>query len=113
MSCTDGCAAVGLECTEAAQLLHNGDVDSSAELLALIAELGGSCSASSCTSSDNNGAPNFSDDACFTSDSDRALDTFNCDHVAGGSTAKRRLCYCSGAPTPAPTPTPTRRTGAR
>ena len=108
MSCTDGCAAVGLECTEAAQLLHNGDVDSSAELLALIAELGGSCSASSCTSSDNNGAPNFSDDACFTSDSDRALDTFNCDHVAGGSTAKRRLCYCSGAPTPAPTPTPSR-----
>ena len=42
VSCTDGCAAVGLECTEAAQLLHNGDVDSSAELMSVIAALGGS-----------------------------------------------------------------------
>ena len=85
-SCTDGCAAVGLECTEAGLHAHNDDVDSSAELLALITALGGSCSATTCNTNygTSYGAPNFGDAICFVSDAGRTLDTFDCDHVAGG-----------------------------
>ena len=42
LSCDDGCAAVGLVCSEEQLYANDGDVDSEDEALALIATVGGS-----------------------------------------------------------------------
>ena len=120
LSCTDGCAAHGLACSEEQLFAHNGDVDSSAEVLALVTEVGGATSATECGDSygDYPAVPNFKSDTCWISDTNRALSTFDCDMAHPTNPDVHRLCYCfstdatpsarpSATPSLAPQPLPT------
>ena len=103
LSCDDGCAAVGLVCSEEQLYANDGDVDSDVEALALIATVGGlgpaSCSDNYGTGS---GVPAWVEGtSCFYSTSGRALDTFDC-ATAPPQPAEHRLCYCHEPATTAP-----------
>ena len=95
LSCTDGCAAYGLACSAEQLFAHNEDVDSSAEVLALIAELGGVTSATECGDlyGSSLNVPNFNSNVCWISDTNRALSAFDCSS-AHGNGVNHRLCYC-------------------
>ena len=89
---------LGLACSEEAFAAHNDEVDSEAEVLALIAAAGGFTGASSCsynwlTSVD---VPAWDSGACFVSGQGRDVSTFNC--AAAAQPWKQRLCYCSVPP---------------
>ncbi|KAK3232876.1 hypothetical protein CYMTET_56800 [Cymbomonas tetramitiformis] len=106
-SCDAGCAAVGLVCTEEQLHAHNGDVDTSAEVLALISQVGGSTSDTDCGSyyGTNTDAPNWVADGtiCWRSAVGRALSTFDCARAPGPAGAgKHRLCYCHAVKTSSP-----------
>ena len=108
LSCDDGCAAVGLVCSEEQLYANDGDVDSEDEALALIATVGGS-GPTSCSDSVGTGlaVPLWVEGtSCFFSTSGRALDTFDC-ATAPPQSAKHRLCYCHADAAPAPNPAPT------
>merc|ERR1712100_611004 len=81
-SCDDACAAQGLFCNEADLHAHNNEVDSSAELLALIKKAGGAINASECKGNygENTGVPNFSPQTnlCFFSSASRSPSKFDC-----------------------------------
>ncbi|KAK3232874.1 hypothetical protein CYMTET_56798 [Cymbomonas tetramitiformis] len=110
-SCDDGCDAVGLVCTEEQFYAHNDEVDTSAEVLALIAHVGGYTTDTNCedTFGTSTDVPNWRADGtiCHRSSAERALSTFNC---ARAQALKHRLCYCHAAyaaPETAPTLSPT------
>jgi hypothetical protein len=85
---------------------HNADVDTDAEVLALIAQVGDiSTSATECNDlyGDAGAVPNWNAAACFISDTNRGVDTFDC-QSAPGAVGKHRLCWCSTITTTAPGP---------
>jgi len=109
-SCTAGCAAQGLQCFESQQKANNGDVDSSAELKALITQVGGSTNAQFCLDPHGNNpdVPSFGPSYCFHSETTRSLATFDCDQVpVPASENKQRLCYCADTEAPTTTAAPT------
>mmetsp|Transcript_73607 Transcript_73607/g.130267 ORF Transcript_73607/g.130267 Transcript_73607/m.130267 type:complete len:424 (+) Transcript_73607:75-1346(+) len=109
-SCTAGCTAVGLQCFESQQKANNGDVDSSAELKALITQVGGSTNAQFCLDPHGNNpdVPSFGPSYCFHSETTRSLATFDCDQVpVPASENKQRLCYCADTEAPTTTAAPT------
>ena len=93
-SCDAACISQGLVCTEQGLFDHNSEVDSSAEIIALVQQHGGSTS-SSCNTNYMAVAdvPNWSSWQCFTSGS-RPLSSFDCAQTTPQSYNKRRLCYC-------------------
>lgn len=104
-SCDDGCAAVGLMCTEEAMHANHGDVDTSEEVLALIAAAGGTTTATSCEASSALATPLWREglSVCLYHASGRDISNVDCDFVAGPTGEdKHRLCYCHAAPTDAP-----------
>jgi len=89
-----------LFCNEADLHAHNNEVDSSAELLALIKKAGGAINASECKGNygENTGVPNFSPQTnlCFFSSASRSPSKFDCAKKPWpASKNKQRLCYCS------------------
>lgn len=102
-SCKVACEAIGLVCTEDGLHSHNSDVDTAAEVLALIAQLGGSTDDARCQGrwGSHAAVPNWKSGFCAQSSGSRAQSSFDCAAAAGES--KRRLCYCHEAPTAAPT----------
>jgi len=96
-SCAEGCREAGLVCTEEQLLAHNDEVDSSEEVLALLAGAGGGTGARHCLIAWGWAAdvPNWSAAACHRSASSRSLSTFDCAaRPKGGLLPKHRLCYC-------------------
>ena len=93
VSCSVGCQLNGLICTR--QGLYDNNVDSSAEMLSLIAEVGSTTKATSCSYKYgfNKNVPNWNGHQCFISNSSRDLSTFDC-HIAVNGWNKHRLCYC-------------------
>lgn len=101
-SCDEGCEALGLVCTEEQLLAHNGDVDTSEEVLRMIRDVAGGTGDADvqlgiCDPQwgEADDVPNWSAGGCHQSSSSRALSTFNCAVAPrGGWQAKHRLCYC-------------------
>eukprot|EP00931_Biecheleriopsis_adriatica_P033276 TRINITY_DN19318_c0_g1_i1.p1 TRINITY_DN19318_c0_g1~~TRINITY_DN19318_c0_g1_i1.p1 ORF type:complete len:138 (+),score=10.27 TRINITY_DN19318_c0_g1_i1:2-415(+) len=99
-SCSEGCAALGLICTEDDLHMHNGDVDTSDAVKALINGAGGStnddmCEATYGTSPD---VPQWKQNVCHRSVVNRPLSTFDCtQRPLPAGQGKQRLCYCSQA----------------
>jgi len=101
---------VGLQCFESQQKANNGDVDSSAELKALITQVGGSTNAQDCLDphGENPDVPSFGPSYCFHSETTRSLSSFDCDQVpVPASENKQRLCYCADSEAPTTTAGPT------
>ena len=96
-TCDSACTKQGMACSEQQLWAHNSEVDSAAELKALIGALGGStATAADCNNFDwklSADVPSFSTGECYASASNRDLGTFKCS--AETSTEKRRLCYCN------------------
>ena len=88
---------VGLICTEQGFFDHNNDVDSTAEVLQLIAEVGGSTTHNNCEDSygNNPNVPGWQAGNCYRSQEIRLLDTFDCAQPPSPTgEGKHRLCYC-------------------
>jgi hypothetical protein len=98
-SCEAGCAAHGLVCTEEQLFLHNGDVDSNSEVLALVARVGGSTSDTQCNGDygTSRGIPCWHSTGCWMSSENRPLNTFDCQYTTNPDAHKHRLCYCHQA----------------
>jgi len=99
-SCDEGCREAGLICTEEQLLAHNDEVDSSDEVLALVARVGGATGARRCHArwSAADDVPNWSAGGCHLSSGSRSLSTFDCAaRPRGGWLPKHRLCYCHAA----------------
>jgi len=106
-SCTNACISNNLVCTEEGLFNHNDDVDSSADVLQMLARLGsgGDETATLCVDewiSDSDGTivPFFGSTWCGSSSSSRGIDTFDCDAVAPASVELKRLCYCHAPASP-------------
>jgi len=96
-SCDEGCAAVGLVCTEAQLRAHNEDVSDPQKVRDMIEQLGGKTLARTCdqTWGDANDVPNFWLGGCHASLVPRAASTFSCSaRPRGTRLPKHRLCYC-------------------
>ena len=105
-------------CTEQGLYDHNDEVDSNAEIDALVQQHGGAaCSSYNDDFADNPDVPNWEEGGvCHVSGSQRPLNTVDCADLPGSDQAptitKRRLCYCfesegsgEGSPTDFPAPT--------
>ena len=108
-NCDTACNSHGLTCDEASLHSHNGDVDTSVEMLDILSGLGVSIN-SSCTEavvSDLEYGPyvpifNQEEDDynCHYSERNRDLSTFDCSETPiSDFPDDRRLCYCSLSPT--------------
>ena len=101
------CESHGLTCSEYANHVHNGDVDSSTKMAAIVQGLGMDlCPDLYCGGRYGDGASVPVVDfyggsscvtACHFSWSNRSLSTFNCSNVPPVGWNKHRLCYCSAA----------------
>lgn len=94
-SCDEGCAEVGLGCSESALRARNSEVDSSAEVLALLRRAGGSTSADACEagSGEDADAPQWGPGACLRSAARR--DAYSCaERPRRRGEGRHRLCYC-------------------
>jgi hypothetical protein len=108
VSCTAGCAAEGLGCSESDFLEHATEVDTGAEMDSVLSPLGKKCSKYKTQYGDNKDTPNIRDDEtllCNVMSSKRSLKTMDCSTEPKPKTgAKRRLCWCSGTAALAPPP---------
>lgn len=97
-SCDQGCAAVGLVCTEEQLSAHNSDVDTSEKVKALISAVAGVTTDDSCSGDygTSKGVPNWTPTACCHS-TDRSFSTFDCAKTPTAGREKHRLCYCHKA----------------
>ena len=96
-SCDLACLALGLACREDELAAHNAEVDSSAEVLALIRRLEASTTATTCSDEwgATSGVPLFWPDGCVHSMSGRDFETFDCSRApTPAGQEKQRLCYC-------------------
>lgn len=124
-SCTAGCNAHGLQCTEQKLYENNGDVDSDEEFINLIRDVGGSVQFANCNSDYgyNWDVPAWQPGLCYRAAPNRGLNSFRCGAVVP-QYGKHRMCYChtdeqqatgleifldyrSAAPTTSPTVGPT------
>lgn len=99
-SCDEGCAAVGLVCTEEALFAHNKDVDSSAEVLASIRKAGGHTSAAQCdtTYGRDPDVPQWGSDVCERSSMKRSRSSVSCAaRPSKSGEGRHRLCFCHSA----------------
>jgi len=95
--CNTACEAVGLACSSNTLSLHNSEVDTEEEVLALIEGFGESTDGlvGKCTdrNGDSTAVPNWKSGRCFLKHSNSAFDC-----AAAGNGGKQRLCYCHGDP---------------
>lgn len=96
-SCDEGCAAVGLVCTEEALLAHSSEVERSADILELAAAAGGVTAAARCDAAYawDPDVPQWNAVECQRSAVGRELSTFNCSaRPARPGEGRHRLCFC-------------------
>ena len=99
-SCTDACNKHNLECSEKEFYKHNGDVDSSDEVLNLVEKLGGKTSATWCTDTygQSPSVPGINPEKCSHSAPKRSILTFECDSTPSPKYEKKqRLCWCNAS----------------
>mmetsp|Transcript_56609 Transcript_56609/g.131975 ORF Transcript_56609/g.131975 Transcript_56609/m.131975 type:complete len:721 (-) Transcript_56609:215-2377(-) len=96
-SCEEGCAALGLVCSEAELAARNSEVDTSSKLLALIQGVGGLFYGSICNADFGNApdVPSWKRTMCFGSAPARPFGSFSCGaRPSPLGSGKHRLCYC-------------------
>ncbi|CAK0901714.1 unnamed protein product, partial [Prorocentrum cordatum] len=101
-SCDEGCASVGLICTEEALEAHSGDVDSSDKVLDMIGHVRGTVSTAECAEAAWQAVPFFDPEAdpkhqCYYAPADRGSTTYSCSRRPTSNGKRRRLCYCHAA----------------
>jgi len=96
-SCDAGCASLGLACDAAAFQARNGDVDSEAEIKAVVETLGSTCAWYITAWGEAGDVPVImpanNGGLCFPSGKDRAVSTISCSATTGAG--KHRVCWCS------------------
>lgn len=100
-SCDEGCADVGLVCSDAAMSAHNRDVDSSSEVLSLLKAAGGTTIARGCGTmrgAEEVAAPWWTKSRCGRSGAGRSGGSFNCSaRPSFPDQGRHRLCFCHAA----------------
>jgi len=99
LSCTAGCAQLGMNCDNSVAAARNAEVDTPAEVQFLVKKFDLSCNNFDQTFGFNTDVPSVyvtAGPTCFVSAPARDISTFSCDAApVGDATAKRRLCVCS------------------
>ena len=105
-SCSAHCTDMGMLCSYAALQFYNGAVDSSEEVLHLIAidASAAETSATVCVSHTGTLAPFFESGACWYKSPNASQADFRCQDAP--SNLQSRLCYCMSLPSPSPPPSP-------
>lgn len=92
MSCDEGCAAVGRECSVAPAHLRNSEIDSDEEMNIVLRGLGSECLGFAHQFGSNTDVPLQSQSGtCYVSASTRSEESWSCSRASHN---KRRLCTC-------------------
>ena len=107
-SCETHCTDNGWSCSTATLLSRNSEVDTSAEVEAILTAAGVSSTfpcVSSNTINSPTRAPQYKGSECSYSDPSKTAESdYSCTRTPGNN--QRRLCYCDGADSPSPSPPP-------
>ena len=102
-SCTTHCSSLGQTCSDSTLQARNSEVDSSAEVVAIITSLGYSTTGPCIAQADAN-KPQFRPSSRTYSSSSKTASQYDCAAIAGNN--RRRLGYCDGGSSPPPSPPP-------